>query len=99
MASSIANGLVKLNMTPNSVELSSQDIDFSAEAKESVECLCDFEDYIGLKGSFLITILNSVSTDSVKILMSDKSRPLLIYPFSNEKEIREELFILMPMLI
>lgn len=99
LASSIASGLVKLNITPNSVELSSEDIDFSAEAKENVECLCDFEDYIGLKGSFLITILNSVSTDSVKVLMSDKSSPLLIYPFSNEKEVREELFILMPMLI
>lgn len=93
------SNLVKLDFLVNQINISAQDIDFSISAEETITCQFDGDPIkIGFKSSFLIEILNNISSAEVIFEMTDPSRAGLILPFQNEEN-EEILMLLMPMLL
>ena len=79
--------------------ISAQDIDFSTSAEETLTCQYDGKDMsIGFKSSFLIDILNNISSQNVIIELADPSRAGLIVP-EEQEENEDLLMLLMPMML
>jgi len=97
--SNLASSLVKLELNTDSVKVFAQDLDFSTAAEESVSCQYDGVSMnIGFKSSFLIDILNNISSENISVELSDPSRAGLIFPVENEEN-EDILMLLMPMML
>ena len=97
--SSQASSLIKLNLKENNITISAQDIDFSTSAEETLVCQYEGKDMsIGFKSSFLIDILNNISSQNVIIELADPSRAGLIVP-EEQEENEDLLMLLMPMML
>lgn len=90
---------VLLNITDKSITVSAQDLDFSNEATEQLNC-----DYIGepmtigFNAKFLGEMLTVIEADDIKLQLSNPSRAGLIVPL--EEEIGENLLMLvMPVMM
>jgi DNA polymerase III subunit beta len=95
-----ASNLVKLQLAPNQVTVSAQDIDFSVSGYEKVKCQYDGDPMeIGFKSVFLIEILANLSSQEVQIELSDPSRAGILIPAEKENEEEDILMLLMPMMI
>lgn len=94
-----ASNLVKLQLRDNQIQVSAQDIDFSTSAEENVSCNYTGDPMgIGFKSTFLIEILNNISSQEVTIELSDPSRAGLILPAENQPN-EDLLMLLMPMML
>ena len=97
--SSQSSSLVKLRLEENKLIISTQDIDFSTSAEESI--LCQYSGTpmsIGFKAPFLIDILNNTPGQEVIIELADPSRAGVIVPSEQEEE-GNLLMLLMPMML
>ena len=97
--SSAASSLIKLRMDMNTIQISGQDIDFSTSAEETM--MCQYEGApmsIGFKSTFLIDILNNISSQEVVMELADPSRAGVIVPIEQEAE-EDLLMLLMPMML
>lgn len=93
------SALIKLQITSGKIEISSQDIDFSMSARETL--ICDYDGMpisIGFKGTFLVELLNNLDSEEVIIKLADSSRAGLILPAEN-KENEEVIMLIMPMML
>lgn len=91
--------LVRVRLEAGRIELSSEDIDFSTSAKESLICEYDGQPMsIGFKGSALTEIVNNLQSDDIMMLLADPSRSGLVFP-AEQPENEEILMLLMPMLL
>ena len=94
-----ASNLVKLQLRDNQIQVSAQDIDFSTSAEENVSCNYTGDPMgIGFKSTFLIEILNNISSQEVTIELSDPARAGLILPVENQPN-EDLLMLLMPMML
>ncbi len=94
-----ASSLVKLQLSENKMIVSAQDIDFSTAAVESLEINYNGEPMnIGFKATFLIEILNYITSSEIVIELADGSRPGLILPVENAEN-EDLLMLLMPMML
>jgi DNA polymerase-3 subunit beta len=83
----------------NRIQISGQDIDFSTSAEETL--MCQYEGNpmsIGFKSTFLIDILNNISSQEVIMELADPSRAGVILPVDQEDE-EDLLMLLMPMML
>ena len=88
--------LVKFRLGPNTMNISSQDIDFGKSAEEKM--LCDYMGTpmrIAFKGSVLLDLINNIEGDDITLKLSDPSRAGLIVP-AKQKEGEEVLMLIMP---
>lgn len=88
--------LVKFRLGPNTMNISSQDIDFGKSAEENM--LCDYmgtQMRIAFKGSVLLDLINNIEGDDITLKLSDPSRAGLIVP-AKQKEGEEVLMLIMP---
>lgn len=88
--------LVKFRLGPNTMNISSQDIDFGKSAEENM--LCDYMAppmRIAFKGSVLLDLINNIEGDDITLKLSDPSRAGLIVP-AKQKEGEEVLMLIMP---
>jgi len=91
--------LLKLALSENQIKISSQDIDFSTSAEETIACsYTGAAMAIGFKAPFLIEILNAITCDEVMLELADPARAGLIMPVENEEN-QDVLTLLMPMLL
>lgn len=91
--------LLKLALSENQMKISSQDIDFSTSAEETIACEYSGTPMsIGFKAPFLIDILGVISSTDVKLQLADPARAGLILPTENEEN-QDLLLLLMPMLL
>ena len=91
--------LVKLRLSPNNLELSSEDLDFATAAHEDL--VCDYNGAqmsIGFKGSAIFDILNNLSSDNVTIELGDPSRAGVIRP-AEQPDNEDILMLIMPLLL
>jgi len=94
-----ASSLIKLQLFPNSIFISAQDIDYSTSAEETVPCVYEGEEIsIGFKGTYLIEILSNIPSTEVVLQLADPSRAGLMLPVDNEKD-EDLLMLLMPMML
>ena len=97
--SSAASSLIKLRLDMNTIQISGQDIDFSTSAEETL--MCQYEGSpmsIGFKSTFLIDILNNMSSQEVVMELADPSRAGVIVPIEQNEE-EDLLMLLMPMML
>lgn len=95
-----ASNLVKLKISENEVMVSAQDLDFSVSAYERVACQYSGDEIeIGFKSSFLVDILNNLTSTNVVIELADANRAGLILPVEKGDENETILTLLMPMMI
>jgi DNA polymerase-3 subunit beta len=93
------SSLIKLQLSPDSIFITAQDIDFSTSAEETVACVYDGEPIsIGFKGTYLIEILNNIPSAEVVMQVADPSRAGLVLPAENEAD-EDLLMLLMPMML
>ena len=88
--------LVKFRLGSNTMNISSQDIDFGKSAEENM--LCDYMGTpmrIAFKGSVLLDLINNIEGDDITLKLSDPSRAGLIVP-AKQKEGEEVLMLIMP---
>lgn len=90
---------VVLNIDDGSLTISAQDIDFSNEATEQLNCTYDGEAIaIGFNGKFLIDMLSVLDTEQIKFEMSSPNRAGIMLP--EEQEDQEDLLMLvMPVMM
>ena len=94
-----ASSLVKLQLGQNQMIVSAQDIDFSTAAVENITCSYNGDAMsIGFKSTFLIEILNFISSQEVILELADPSRAGLILPVENAEN-EDLLMLLMPMML
>ena len=97
--SSQASSLIKLRLQENLIVISAQDIDFSTSAEETQVCQYDGAPMsIGFKSTFLIDILNNISTAEIVVELADPSRAGVIVPVEQEEK-ENLLMLLMPMML
>lgn len=96
---SASSQLIRLSIEIGKLTVSSEDIDFSASAKEMV--LCDYNGQnlnIGFGGNTLLEILNSLDSDEVCMKLADPSRAGVITP-GDQPDKQEILMLIMPMIL
>ena len=94
-----ATNQVKFDLTNDLITVSAQDIDFSVSATERVSCsYSGVAMAIGFRASFLVEILNTITSDEVEIQLSDHARAALIVPIDNNEE-EDLLMLIMPMML
>ena len=97
--SSQSSSLVKLRMGDNKLVISTQDLDFSTSAEETLVCQYEGNPMsIGFKAPFLIDILNNLPGQDVIIELADPSRAGVIVPAEQEENC-DLLMLLMPMML
>lgn len=97
--SNAGSALIKLRMEQSRMVISSQDIDFSMSAEESL--LCDYSGTplsIGFKGTFLMELLNNMESEEIVLKLADASRAGVIVPAA-AGDTEEVLMLLMPMML
>lgn len=96
---SMSTSLVKLRITGNTLLVSAQDVDFSTSAEEKILCEYDGNPMnIGFKGTFLIDVLTSMSSNEVVLELADPSRAGVIVP-TEQDDNESLLMLLMPMML
>ena len=96
---SMSSQLIRFHLDNGKLELSSEDLDFATSAKESI--VCDYNGsplQIGFRGDFFSEILNSITTDEVKMQLGDPSRAGVIFPTEQPKD-QDVLMLIMPLLL
>ncbi len=90
---------VRLKMAANSLEISAEDIDFSNEANEKLNCEYSGEDLeIGFNAKFLIEGLSNVSARHVVFKFSEPNRAAVMSP--SDMDVAEDLMMLiMPVML
>ncbi len=98
--SSQSSNLVKLELAPNNLTVSAQDLDFSISGYEKISCQYEGEPMeIGFKSTFLIEILNNLSSPEIIMELSDPSRAAILLPVEKDTEDEDVLMLIMPMMV
>ncbi len=91
------SNLIELQIKPNSLTVSAQDIDFSISAYENISCQYDGEEIsIGFQSVFLNEILSNINSNDVVLELEGAQRAGLILPLERDNENEDELMLLMP---
>ena len=96
----LVNGIKRVAVCDNRINLTAQDIDFSVSANETISCSYDGEEItIGFKSTFLVEILSNMDTPTVVIELADSTRAGVFKPVYDDKQTSSTLMLLMPMMI
>lgn len=94
-----ALGLIELAFDDHHMVVSTQNIDYSISATETVDCNYVGTPFpIGFNAPKLIEAFNTIQADEVTVSLSDASRAGIICPLENDEN-EELLMLLMPMLL
>lgn len=90
---------VVLGIDSEELTLSAQDVDFSNEAKETINCQYDGEPMnIAFNAKFLVEILGVLDTDEIIMQLSTPSRAGLIVP-AEQNENEDLIMLVMPIMM
>lgn len=96
---SSAGGMVKFDISQNSMKLTAENLDFMKKAEETVSCDYSGEDMsIGFNDEKLIEILTNINSDIVVVKLLDPTRAGIFLPDS-QPEGEDLLMLLMPMML
>ena len=97
-SSSLTNQ-VRLVLTPDEITIHSEDIEFGAEATESIPCV--FSDewlQVGYNSTYLLDILRHIDTEEIVFDLRDSGSAAIIHP-GDQPENEEITMLLMPIRI
>lgn len=94
-----ATYLVKLKIAGSQLHISAEDLDFSNEANERLSCEYEGKDIeIGFNAKFFIEMLSNLTSEMIRIEMSEPDKAGLIFP--EEKDENEDvLMLVMPVML
>jgi DNA polymerase-3 subunit beta len=91
---------IRLNISGQELVLSAEDLDYTNEARERMNCNYSGDDLeIGFNSKFFIEMLNNIDTKEVELELSTPSRAGLILPVDNEDENEEITLLVMPVML
>ncbi len=91
---------VKFKIAGSELTLSAEDLDYSNEAKERLQCHYEGLDMeIGFNSRFLLEMLNNLDTEQVMVAMSEPNRAGLITPVNSENKDEDILMLVMPVML
>ena len=91
---------VRFKISGKELVLSSEDIDYSNEARERLNCNFEGEDLeIGFNSKFLQEMLNNTDAEEVIMEMSQPNRAGLLIPIDEENKDEEILMLVMPVML
>lgn len=90
---------VVLSISGSELQLAAQDVDFSFEGNERMNCQYDGEDLqIAFNAKFLIEMLSAADTDEIKIELSTPTKAGIIKP-TEQGEGEDLLMLVMPLML
>lgn len=90
---------VALSIGSNELQMAAQDVDFSFEGNERMNCSFDGEDMqIAFNAKFLIEMLNVVETPEIVIELSTSTRAGILKPIEQGKD-EDLLMLVMPLML
>lgn len=90
---------VRLKISGSELHISAEDLDFSNEAHERLNCQFDGDDMeIGFNARFLIEMLNNLQGSEVRLEMSTPNRAGLLLPAEAEEN-EDILMLVMPVML
>ena len=90
---------VALNITGSELQMAAQDVDFSFEGNERMNCQYDGEDLqIAFNAKFLIEMLSAADTDDVRMELSTPTKAGLIKP-TEQADGEDLLMLVMPLML
>ena len=90
---------VVLSINGSELQLAAQDIDFSFEGNERMNCQYDGEDLqIAFNAKFLIELLNATDSEEITIELSTPNKAAIIKP-NTQDEAEELLMLVMPLML
>ena len=90
---------VALNISGSELQLAAQDVDFSFEGNERMNCSYDGEDLqIAFNAKFLIEMLSAAETKEVNVELSTPTKAGIIKPTSSDEN-EELLMLVMPLML
>ncbi len=90
---------VALSITGSELQMAAQDVDFSFEGNERMNCQYDGEDLqIAFNAKFLIEMLNAADTEDIRLELSTPTKAGLIKP-SEQAEGEDLLMLVMPLML
>ncbi|MCS6934803.1 MAG: DNA polymerase III subunit beta [Chitinophagales bacterium] len=90
---------VVLSIAGNTLKISAQDLDFSNEASEQLNCSYDGKDMdIGFNARFMIEMLGVIPSVEIDLEMSSPSRPGVLRPVEKQEN-EDMLMLMMPVMI
>ena len=90
---------VALTISGSELQMAAQDVDFSFEGNERMNCQYDGEDLqIAFNARFLIEMLNAAETVDVKVELATSTKAGIIKP-TEEDENEELLMLVMPLML
>ena len=90
---------VALNISGSELQMAAQDVDFSFEGNERMNCQYDGEDLqIAFNAKFLIEMLNAADTDEVRVELSTPTKAGIIKP-AEQAENEDLLMLVMPLML
>jgi len=91
---------IRLSISGQELVLSAEDLDYTNEARERLNCNYSGDDMeIGFNSKFFIEMLNNVDTKEVELELSTPSRAGLILPVDSEEEKEEIVMLVMPVML
>lgn len=89
--------LVRLQLTPDKLELIARDIDYARSGHESLACTYEGNPMsLGFNGEYMVDVLSNIHTDNICLHLADPSRPGVFTP-AEQKEDTNLLVLLMTM--
>ena len=91
---------IRFKVSGQELILSAEDIDFSNEAKERLNCSYNGEDMeIGFNSKFLLEMLTNLETEEISLEMSAPNRAGILTPMNNENKDEDILMLVMPVML
>jgi DNA polymerase III subunit beta len=91
---------IRFKVSGQELILSAEDIDFSNEAKERLNCSYNGEDMeIGFNSKFLLEMLSNIETEEISLEMSAPNRAGILTPLNNANKDEDILMLVMPVML
>ena len=91
---------IKLKIAGKELIISSEDLDFSNEAQERLNCEYNGQDIeIGFNSKFLMEMLNNLNSNNVNLEMSTPNRAGILIPQDQQEEGEDTLMLVMPVML
>ena len=97
--SSSMTNQIRLDITPDTVTISAEDVERSSEAEETIHCDHDSEAMeIGFNSEYLIEVLSNVECDEMVFELSSPNRAGIVLP-REDAEDEDILMLIMPVML